>query len=117
MLLLPATYLDFVTSLPSTTGPHLPPGVLSSTSSGRFVGAILLRHASESDVTEEIQIERTSADGRGRSLSRILTARDTAGAHKQVSGSSGSMRVRWVDLPDLGGLLHRQLVGNLFVTH
>ena len=86
MLLLPATYLDFVTSLPRTTGPHLTPGGLSSTSSGRFLGAILLRHASESDVTEEIQIERTSADGRGRSTPRLLIARNTARARKQVGG-------------------------------
>ena len=110
MLLLPCHLPGLRRSLPRTTGSHLTPGVLSSTSSGRFLGAILLRHASESDVTEEIQIERTSADGRGRSLSRILTARDPARAHKQVSGSSGSMRVHAVELLDLGGLVHGQVV-------
>ena len=41
-----------------------------------------------------------------RSTSRVLTARDTARARKQVGGSSGSTRVRSVDLLDLGGLGH-----------
>ena len=93
MLLLPCHLPGLRRSLPRTTDPHLTPGGLSSTSSGRFLGAILLRHASESDVTEEIQIERTSADGRGRALSRILTARDTARARTVSPGSPGLTRV------------------------
>ena len=47
-------------------------------------------------------------DGPRRSSSRILPARDTVRAHKQVGGSSGSTRVRLVDLVDLRGLVHEE---------
>ena len=57
---------------------------------GTDVGAVrddvLLDRGSENDVTEEIDFEGTSADGRGRSAPRPLTARDTARARKQVGG-------------------------------
>ena len=86
-------------------------------SSACFLTAILFDLPSKSDVTEEIQIEGTSADGPTRSSSRILTAKDTVRARTVPPGSPGSTRVHAVELVDLGGLVHWQVVGNLLVTY
>ena len=65
-------------------------GACPMSTNGTDVGAVrddvLLDRGSENDVTEEMDFEGTSADGRGRSAPRPLTARDTTRARKQVGG-------------------------------
>ena len=76
-----------------TLADQLPPChqlIFDPRTNGTDVGAVrddvLLDRGSENDVTEEMDFEGTSADGRGRSAPRPLTARDTARARKQVGG-------------------------------
>ena len=89
---------------------HLPPGVLSVRRRLASWPRSYFDVASENDVSDEIHVEATSTDGATRSTSRVLTARDTARAHKQVGGSSGSTRVRWVELVDLRRLVHGEVL-------
>ena len=62
--------------------------------------------ASENDVRDDIDIEGTSARCTYALVVADPDCQDTARAHKQVRGSSGSTRVHSVDLLDLGGLGH-----------
>ena len=89
---------------------HLPPGVLSVRRRLASWPRSYFDVASENDVSDEIDVDGTSTDGATRSTSRVLTARDTARAHKQVGGSSGSTRVRWVELLDLRRLVHGEVL-------
>ena len=103
-------YLGFVWSLPG------PPSVTYLQEFYQFVvDSLPGRGLTSTSRAKTTSATRSTSRGHRRisatrSTSRVLTARDTARAHKQVGGSSGSTRVRWVELVDLRRLVHGEVL-------